>query len=137
MQEWVDPRFDLGVLEKRKSSLSLQGFESLKGLTQNFKFGRHTKNCRHDSLDKIRTEIVTLVMKNCTCFSRHCEQCCRYTHTQTHTHTHTYIAGRRVSNRSCRQKNMLYALLLSRRALWNLHIVHSPTNSLFIKLGKV
>jgi hypothetical protein len=23
------------------------------------------------------------------------------------------------------------------RALWNLYIVHSPTNALFIKLGKV
>jgi hypothetical protein len=28
-------------------------------------------------------------------------------------------------------------LLLLNRALWNLYIVHSPTNALFIKLGKV
>jgi len=31
----------------------------------------------------------------------------------------------------------LQFLLLLHRALWNLHIVHSPTNALFIKLGKV
>jgi len=29
------------------------------------------------------------------------------------------------------------SLLLLHRALWNLYIVHSPTNALFIKLVKV
>jgi len=33
-------------------------------------------------------------------------------------------------------KKKSYFLLLH-RALWNLYIVHSPTNVLFIKLGKV
>jgi len=30
-----------------------------------------------------------------------------------------------------------YTFLLLHRALWNRYIVHSPTNALFIKLGKV
>ena len=31
----------------------------------------------------------------------------------------------------------LYLVLMLHRALWNLYTVHSPTNALFIKLGKV
>ena len=99
LQEWADPRCGLGVLQKRKNSLFLQGFESLKGLKQKIKFGRYTKNSRHDSLDKIRREIVTLDMKNNTCFSRHCERHSRYT---------VYSAVSRVANRGCGHNNMMY-----------------------------
>ena len=41
-----------------------------------------------------------------------------------------------VINKSQTQLDQVFFLLLH-RALWNLYIVHSPTNALFIKLGKV
>jgi len=35
------------------------------------------------------------------------------------------------------QKTSMSVFLLLHRELWNLYIVHSPTNALFIKLGEV
>jgi hypothetical protein len=47
------------------------------------------------------------------------------------------IAMQVVSSATLMFINLNECLLLLYRALWNLYIVHSPTNTLFIKLGKV